>query len=267
VTGFQAGASEPAIRALVGGAPARAPVVLPVVGPVDPAGVPLALFTAAVAIVDGFNPCAMYVLVVLLGVLLHVPSRARVALYGGTFVAISGIVYFLFMTAWFGVFTLGGLSRAVTLALGAALVAMGLLDLKDAVWLRRGPTRSIPDRAKPGLFRRMRAIAGTASLPAALLGIAALAFVVNLVELGCTLGLPAMYTRVLSLQTQLGVSGRLGYLALYAAIYVLPLAAIVAVFAVTLRRLVLSERGARLLKGVTGALLVGSGVAFLWRPG
>jgi len=90
---------------------------------------------------------------------------------------------------------------------------------------------------------------------------------VNLVELGCTLGLPAMYTRVLSLQRDLGAAGRLAYLALYNVFYVVPLAVIVAVFALTLRRLVLAERGARILKGVAGVLLLAFGSLFLWRPG
>jgi hypothetical protein len=268
VVGFRPGESEEAIRAIVAGAGEGAGVVsLPWIGRVDPRAVPLPVFTAAVGLVDGLNPCAMYVLVVLLGVLLHVGSRRRIALYGFTFVAVSGIVYFLFMTAWLGLFALGGLSRALTAGLGVVLAGMGLLNLKDAVWLRRGPTLSVPERARPGLFRRMRAVASASSAPAALVGVAALALVVNLVELGCTLGLPAVYTRVLSLRTDLGPAGRLGYLALYNVAYVVPLAAVVTVFVLTLRRIVLTERTARALKGVSGALLLGFGLLFLLRPG
>ena len=268
VVGFRRGESEAAIRAIASGAGEGAGAVsLPWIGPVDPRAVPMPLFTVAVGLLDGVNPCAMYVLVVLLGILLHVGSRRRIALYGFTFVAVSGIVYFLFMTAWLGLFALGGLSRALTAGLGVALAGMGLLNLKDAVWLRRGPTLSVPERAKPGLFRRMRAVASAASAPAALAGVAALALVVNLVELGCTLGLPAVYTRVLSLRTDLGPAGRIGYLALYNVAYVVPLAAVVAAFILTLRRVVITERAARVLKGVSGALLLGFGLLFLLRPG
>jgi hypothetical protein len=228
---------------------------------------PLAVFTVAVGLVDGVNPCAMYVLVVLLGILLHARSRARMALYGGAFVVMSGVVYFTFMTVWLGAFSLGGMSRTLTAGLGAALVVMGLLNAKDAIWLKRGPSLSVPDAAQPGLHRRMRRIAGAASLPAGLAGVAALAFVVNLVELGCTLGLPAVYTRVLSLRADLGTAARAAYLALYNLAYVVPLAAIVAAFVLTLRRAVLSPRGARILKGVSGALLLAFGALFLLAPG
>jgi hypothetical protein len=159
------------------------------------------------------------------------------------------------------------MSRTITAALGCVLLAMGLLNAKDALWLRRGPSLSVPGAAKPGLHRRMRAVAGAASLPAGLAGVAALAVVVNLVELGCTIGLPAVYTRILSLRGDLGPAGRAAYLALYNAAYVVPLALVVAVFVLTLRRVVLTERGARILKGISGALLVAFGALFLLAPG
>jgi hypothetical protein len=237
------------------------------VGVVDARRMPLGAFTLLVGLVDGVNPCAMYVLVVLLGILLHAGSRGRMALYGGAFVLMSGLVYFAFMTVWLGAFSLGGVSRTITSVLGGVLVVMGLVNAKDAVWLKRGPSLSVPDAAKPGLHRRMRAIASAATLPAGLAGVTALAFVVNLVELGCTIGLPAVYTRVLSLRTDLGPWRRAGYLALYNLAYVVPLALIVAVFVLTLRRMVLTERGARILKGVSGALLLLFGAAFLLAPG
>jgi hypothetical protein len=278
VVGFRSGLTEAPLRALVRraveGAAAPAPdtggvarVALPGLGVVDARRMPLGAFTLVVGLVDGVNPCAMYVLVVLLGILLHARSRARMALYGGVFVVMSGVVYFLFMTVWLGAFSLGGVSRTITSVLGGVLVMMGLVNAKDAVWLKKGPSLSVPDAAKPGLHRRMRAIAGAASVPAALAGVTALAFVVNLVELGCTIGLPAVYTRVLSLRVDLGPWRRAAYLALYNVAYVVPLAAIVAVFVLTLRRLVLSERGARILKGISGALLVGFGALFLLAPG
>jgi hypothetical protein len=278
VVGFRHGVTEEPLRALVrralAGAAAEPPdagasarVSLPFVGVVDARRMPLGTFTLLVGLVDGVNPCAMYVLVVLLGILLHAGSRGRMALYGVAFVLMSGVVYFAFMTVWLGAFSLGGVSRTITSVLGGVLVVMGLVNAKDAVWLKKGPSLSVPDAAKPGLHRRMRAIASAATLPAGLAGVTALAFVVNLVELGCTIGLPAVYTRVLSLRTDLGPWRRAAYLALYNLAYVVPLALIVAVFVLTLRRMVLSERGARILKGVSGALLLLFGAAFLLAPG
>jgi thiol-disulfide isomerase/thioredoxin len=269
IVGFQRGVTEARLEEALGageGVMAPRTIRLPWLGDLDPSRVPFPVFTVAVGLVDGVNPCAMYVLVVLLGILLHARSRGRIALYGGIFVAASGIVYYLFMSAWLGLFALAGVGRGFTLVLGAVLVAMGLVNLKEVAWFKRGPSLMIPEAAKPGLFRRMRAVAESASLPVAAAGITALALLVNLVELGCTLGLPAVYTRILSLRPGLGPLGRAGWLALYNAAYVVPLGAIVLVAVVTMRKLTLGERGARILKGISGALLVLFGILFLVAP-
>jgi len=271
ITGYVEGSTEGQVRALLApdagaGMGAVRKVHLPLVGHVDPTSVSLPVFTLLIGLVDGINPCAMWVLLVLLGILMHVKSRKRLLLFGGTFVVASGVVYFVFMTAWVSVFSLVGFSRLATVLLGIVVLGMGLVNLKELVWFEKGVSLTIPDKAKPSLFRRMRAIASAASLPAAFLGIAVLAFFVNLIELGCTLGLPAVYTRILTLRPELSSAGRYGYLALYNLAYVVPLALIVGVYAVTLHRLALGERGAKVLKGVSGTLLVLFGLLFILAP-
>jgi thiol-disulfide isomerase/thioredoxin len=276
VVGFAKGETESQLRRMIAdassgagraGAAARASNVVrvPWLGEIDALSVSLPGLSVAMGLADGVNPCAMWVLVVLLGILLHVERTQRMLLYAGTFVVMSGVVYFVFMVAWAALFELVGLSRVVTMVLGGALLGMGAINLKDVVWFKRGPSLVIPDKVKPGLFRRMRAIAGAASTPAALAGIAVLAFVVNLVELGCTLGLPAVFTRILSLRG-LRTGPRLGYLALYNVAYVVPLLLVVAAFILLRRRLVMTERAARALKAVSGLLLVVFGGMFLLAP-
>jgi len=281
VVGYAKGETDTQVRAMVANAlrarsadagaassgdpPPQKVVTVPWLGEVDPSTVSLPWLTLGIGLADGMNPCAIWVLVVLLGILLHVESTRRMVLYAGTFVVMSGVVYFVFMTAWATLFGLVGLSRVVTMILGAALLAMGLINLKDVAWFKKGPSLVIPDRVKPGLFRRMRAISGAATTPAALGGIAALAFVVNLVELGCTLGLPAIYTRILTLRG-LAAAPRFAYIALYNVAYVVPLLIVVAVFIGLKRRIVMTAGVARALKGVSGLLLAAFGLLFVLAP-
>lgn len=273
VVGYNGPPTEAEVREAIarGGAPVTEhdvrSVTLPLIGTVDPTAISLPAFALLVGLVDGVNPCAMWVLLVLLSILVHVKSRRRLLLFGGTFVVASGVVYFVFMTAWIGLFALAGLSRPVTVVLGLVVLSTGLINLKELFWFKQGVSLMIPEKAKPSLFRRMRAIAGSASLPAAFLGITVLAFLVNLIELGCTLGLPAVFTRILTLRSDLSGAARFGYLALYNVAYVVPLALIVAAYALTLHRLALSERGAKVLKAVSGVLLVSFGLLFLLAPG
>ena len=273
VVGFAPETSEAALRALVERALSgevesvrEHNVTLPIVGQVDPSAISLPAFTLLVGLIDGVNPCAMWVLLVMLGILMHVKSRARLLLFGGTFVVVSGVVYFIFMTAWTHMFALVGISRFVTIALGAIVLLMGLINLKELIWFERGVSLMIPDKAKPGLYRRMREIARSGSTPAAYLGIVVLAFLVNLIELGCTLGLPAIYTRILTLREDLSAPARYAYLGLYNVAYVVPLALIVVVYAVTLHRFTLGERAAKILKGISGVLLVLFGLLFILAP-
>ncbi len=270
VIGFSPGSTEAKVRALLrGGQSTKVPIAfidLPWIGSVSTGEHTLATLALLIGLIDGINPCAMWVLLVLLGVMMHVRSRRRLALVGGLFVLMSGLVYFAFMTVWLELFEYAGLSRPVTIALGIAVVTMGLINIKELIWFKKGVSLTIPERAKPGLYRRMRRVANAASLPAAVVGIALLALLVNLIELGCTLGLPAVFTRILSAKTELGSAERYAYLALYNLAYVVPLAAIVAVYAVSLHRLALTERGAKVLKLVSGVLLLTFGTILLWVP-
>lgn len=188
------------------------------------------------------------------------------ALVAGTFVAVSGAAYFVFMLAWLNVFLVLGVSRALELGLGVVAVVIGAVHLKDGFAPGVGPSLSIPESAKPGLYRRLRAVVRAERPLAALVGAAALAVVVNLVELGCTAGLPAVYTRILTLR-ELPAWQYVGYLVLYNAAYVADDALVVATAVLTLSRRRIQERGARVLQLMSGGVMLGLGLLLLLAPG
>ncbi len=246
-------------------AAAAPPLVVPLLGPVDLERYSLPALTLVLAGLDSFNPCAFFVLLFLLSLLVHARSRSRILLVGGIFVAFSGIVYFVFMAAWLNLFlVVGRLSLATTLA-GALALVIGALNVKDYVWMKRGPTLSIPEGAKPGLFQRMRALVAGESTPALVGGAMVLALAANTYELLCTAGFPMVFTRALTLN-ELSSAEHYLYLALYNAIYVVPLALVVVVFAVTLGARKLGEREGRILKLVSGLMMAGLGLVLLIEP-
>jgi cytochrome c biogenesis protein CcdA len=247
------------------GAPASGRIDIPLFGTVDPSTISLPTLTLVLAGLDAFNPCAFFVLLFLLSMMAHQKSRSRMLLIGGVFVAISGIMYFAFMAAWLSVFQLFGHLSWVTLAAGALAILVGLTNIKDFFWFARGFSLSIPESKKPDVFRRARAILNAEQLPAMFAATAFLAVAANFYELLCTAGFPMIYTRVLTL-AELPAGTRYVYLAAYNIIYVLPLAAIVAVFARTLGARKLSEREGRLLKLLSGLMMLGLGVLLLLAP-
>jgi cytochrome c biogenesis protein CcdA len=221
--------------------PAASIIDLPLIGALDPASLSLPALTLVLAGLDAFNPCAFFVLLFLLSMMAHQKSRARMLVIGGVFVAISGLMYFAFMAAWLNVFQLFGHLAWVTLAAGALAVFVGAVNVKDFFRFEQGLTLSIPESKKPDIFRRTRAILAADNLPAMLAATVVLAIAANFYELLCTAGFPMVYTRLLTL-ADLSPAGRYAYLAAYNLIYVVPLAAIVAVFAGTLGARKLSER-------------------------
>ena len=99
------------------------------------------------------------------------------------------------MATWLNIFMFLGIKKYVTIALGSLALVMGLINAKDFFFFKKGISLVIPEGSKPGLYERARKILRQGDAWLGIAGTAALAFFVNLVELGCTIGLPAIYTR------------------------------------------------------------------------
>jgi len=242
-----------------------APVAVPFFGSLDPEGLSLPVFTLVLGLLDSFNPCAFFVLLFLLSLLVHLRSRRIMLLVGGTFVFFSGLIYFLFMAAWLNLFLLAGRMQQVTTVAGVVALLVAALNIKDFFFFHQGPTLSIPESAKPRLFKRMRHLLTEDRLPSVLLGTVVLAVAANSYELLCTAGFPMVYTRVLTLHN-LEPWQYYACLALYNAVYVVPLLAIVLVFTFTLGAKKLSEWQGRVLKLVSGLMMLLLGLVLLVNP-
>jgi hypothetical protein len=240
-------------------------LLLPFIGTLDPESNSLLMFTLIIAGMDSFNPCAFFVLLFLLSLMVHARSRARMLLIGSTFVGISALIYFLFMAAWLNLFMMIGAIPAITLVAAMIAIIIGIINAKDYFLFRQGPSLSIPESAKPGLYRRMRELLKANNIATMLLGTAALAVAANSYELLCTAGFPMVYTRLLTLN-ELNNLQHYAYLVLYNFIYVIPLMIIVIFFSFTLGAYKLSEQQGRFLKLLSGLMMLGLGLIMLFAP-
>jgi glutaredoxin len=240
-------------------------IELPVFGQVHVRELGLPLLSLTLGLVDGFNPCAMWVLLFLLSLLVNLRSRRRMAAIGGTFVVVSGLAYYLFMSAWLGMFLVVGVSRWLQATLGLVAIAVGSIHVKDCVWPHHGPSLSIPEKAKPKIYARARRIVYAENLSGALAAAVALAVMVNLIELLCTAGLPALFTQILAAH---GLSWweHQAYIALYVLAYMFDDSVMVLIAVVTLSRRKVQERAGRALKLVSGGVMVILGLMLLLRP-
>ena len=240
-------------------------VDVPLLGRISLRGLGLPLFTIVLGLLDGFNPCAMWVLLFLLSMLVHLRDRKKMFLIGGAFVVVSGLVYFAFMAAWLNLFFLIGASRLTHVLLGTVAAMIGILNLKDFFAFGRGPSVAIPEAAKPKVYEQVRRVLRAENLFGALVAVVVLAMLVNTVELLCTAGLPAVYTRVLT-SYALPAWQYYGYLILYNLAYLADDSLMLAVAVVTLSREKLQERGARFLKLTSGGVMLALGLILILRP-
>jgi hypothetical protein len=240
-------------------------VDLPLFGRLDARQTSLPVMTIMIAGLDSFNPCAFFVLLSLLGLLVHARSRSRMFLIGGIFVFFSGFIYYLFMAAWLNLFLLMGQVAVITTIAGCVSTVIGLINIKDYFFFKQGVSLTIPDSAKPRLFDRMRRLLHAASLPSILAGTTVLAMVANSYELLCTAGFPMVFTRILTLHPMSATAYYL-YLGLYAGVYVVPLFLIVAVMSITLGSRKLTEQQGRVLKLISGSMMFGLGIVLIFNP-
>ena len=238
---------------------------LPIVGTIDYQDFSLPVLTLFIASLDAFNPCAFFVLLFLLSLMVHTRDRMRITVIGSTFVLFSGIMYFLFMAAWLNLFLLTKQLAMITVGAGLIAVVIGLVNIKDYFFFQQGISLSIPESAKPKLFERIRNLVQAGQWPTMIAATMVLAIVANSYELLCTAGLPMVYTRILTLQSLSNEHYYL-YLAFYNLIYVVPLFLIVVVYTWTLGSRKLSERQGRLLKLLSGLMMLSLGGMLLLAP-
>jgi hypothetical protein len=240
-------------------------VDLPWWGTVKADEVSLPALTVVLGGLDAFNPCAFFVLLILLGLMVHTRSKRKMLLIGVIFVFVSGLVYFMFMAAWLNLFFLVGHMRVITLAAGVVAVIAAVINIKDFFFFKQGVSLSMSDSARSRLVKRMTGLLHHDNMLSLIAGTAGLAFAANLYELLCTAGIPLVYTRVLTLR-QLAPVEYYGYLALYNAIYVTPLFLIVVGFSFTFSAHKLTEYQGRVLKLISGLMMLALGVILVTNP-
>jgi len=238
---------------------------IPFLGSISSDEYSLPILTVFIAGMDAFNPCAFFVLLFLLSMMVHSRSRRRMALIGGIFVFFSGAIYFLFMAAWLNLFIYLGELRLITLVAGAIAVLIALVNIKDYFWFKRGFSLSIADDEKPKLIDRIRQLLRLDSITTVIVATVILAVVANSYELLCTAGFPMVYTRILTLRS-LPVESYYLYLLFYNLIYILPLLTIVAVFTIKLGSRKLSEQEGMVLKLLSGIMMLMLGGLLIVSP-
>jgi len=188
---------------------------LPLVGDINVKSFSLPALAVIIGTIDGFNPCSLWVLLFLIGLLLEVGDRRKMMVLGGAFILTEALTYLFFMTAWLQFILFVGFIAIVRIAIGLAALAGGGWSLSQLLKKKDDSGCEVTGEEKRNkIFDRISKIAKQEKWFFALLGVVALAFSVNLIEMVCSAGLPALFTQVLALNN-LSEFQRIMYLVLY----------------------------------------------------
>ncbi len=238
---------------------------IPLIGQVNVSNMPLFAMTLLVAFVDGFNPCSLWVITFLLGIVVHSGSRKKTFAVGLTFISIATLVYALFILGLFNTFTVIGYMNWIKLAVATVAFIFGAVNIKDYFWYKKGISFTIPDRFKPQIFKNIRGIMKKESIIAMILATIVMAFGVTFVELICTAGFPVIWTSILAEQ---GVSKSLFALlfGLYMLIYFIDEFVVFAGVVFTLKASKFEETQGRMLKLIGGIIMLTLSGVWLVKP-
>ena len=194
---------------------------VPLLGKVDLTQLSLPALAVLLGLVDGFNPCALWVLIFMITLLINEKSKAKIWLVAGSFVFASAVSYFLFMTAWLNLFLLIGYIRIITLLIGLFAIGAGILNLKEYVESKGQLVCKVGDEdGKEKTMGRIQKIISQPITIGVILAVVALAFSVNAIEFVCSAAIPAIFTQVLALSAISSVEHYL-YISLYVFFYML----------------------------------------------
>lgn len=242
-------------------------IKLPLFGEIDTAKVSLPILTVIFGVLDGFNPCAMWILLFLIALLLNSRSRKRMWLIAGTFILVSGVVYFLILAAWLNLFLAISYVNLTRILIGALAVAVGLWQIKNFLTYHSNVCKVVGLKAKMenGLRNKAEKIVSSPLTWAMIGGVVLLALGVNLIEFFCSAGLPTIYTRVLTLS---GLSSFAYYLYLlfYTIIFMLDDLIIFFLAIITLKKLSFSEKYNYWTTLIGGLLIFVLGVLLIFKP-
>ena len=239
---------------------------LPFLGKIDVKTLSLPVLTIILGVIDGFNPCAMWVLLFLISLLISVKDRKRLWVLGITFIAASAIMYYFFMAAWLNVTMY--LQATIWLRIAVALVALGggSYNLFKAIKQKGDGCEVVNDERRDKIFTKIRNFTSENSYWLSILGMIGLAITINMIELLCSAGLPVIYTQILTMNELPSISYYL-YLGGYVLFFMLDDMIVFGTAVLTMKLTGISTRFAKVTHIIGAILMIVIGILLIVDPG
>lgn len=241
-------------------------VKLPLIGEVKLKNLTLPLITVVIGLADGFNPCAMWVLLFLISMLIGMKDKKRMWILGSTFLLTSALIYLIFMMSWLNLANL--LISVVWVRVIIAVVSLvgGFINLRGYIKHRKvSGCDVVDDKKRNRIITRIKKFTTEKNFWLAILGVIVLAISVNVVELACSAGLPVMFIEILSLNNLTAIE-EIIYIVLYMLFFLLDDFVVFVIAMTTLSLTGVSSKYGNLSKLIGGILMLFIGLLLMFKP-
>ncbi|MDD3172043.1 MAG: hypothetical protein PHO86_06955, partial [Bacilli bacterium] len=242
--------------------------VIPFFGEVDVKEFSLFFIAIVMGFIDGINPCAMWILLFLISMLIPTKDKKKIWLLGGTFLLTSGVFYFIIMMAWIKTVQIIAAKQFFLIAIGVfALIAGGYnvyRYIKSTIKKEVGCDVTDVDQ-KRKITTKIRKILNEKSILIALFGIIVLAITVNFIELACSAGLPVLFSQILSINEVSNLATLL-YVIVYIIFFLIDDFIIFGIAVFTLKIVGVSNKFTKYSHLIGGILMLIIGILLLFFP-
>lgn len=240
---------------------------IPILGKIDIRTVSLPLVSIVIGFIDGFNPCAMWVLLFLITILFNMKDKKKMWILGITFLVTSALVYLLFMLAWLKVALSFTSIKIVRILIALVALIGGFINLRSYIrsLSKDDGCEVVDDKKRKSIISKIKKIAAEKSFALALIGIITLAVSVNLVELACSAGLPLVFTQILAINN-LSSFGYGFYMFLYILFFLIDDIVIFVIAMLTLNIKGISSKYGKYSHLIGGIIMVLIGILMIFKP-
>lgn len=242
-------------------------ITLPIIGKVDSKKVSLPLVATIIGFVDGFNPCAMWVLIFLISMLIGSKNKKRMFLLGTIFLLTSALIYMLFMLAWLKI-------MLSALQINIIKIIIGIIAIIGAIWNLKSFYNSLKkdvgceivnDNKRKRIINKIKKFTSEKSLLLSIIGIIGLAISVNFIEFACSAGWPVVFTEILALNDLNGISYFI-YILIYIFFYLIDDLVIFIIALATLKITGISNKYNKYSHLIGGILMLIIGILMIFKP-
>ena len=243
-------------------------VTVPVLGKINAKKVSLPIIAILLGLVDGFNPCAMWILIFLITMLFNMKDRKKMWILGLTFILTSGIVYLMFMFAWLNLATFISKIAFIRLLIAVIALVVGLINVYkyiDSLKKKDEGCDVVDKKDRKKIMEKIISITHEKKFIIALLGIMVLAASVNIIELMCSIGIPLLFTQILAMNN-LSTFSYMIYMFIYIFFFLIDDIVIFVISMVTLKVTGLSTKYTKYSHLVGGIIMLIIGLLLIIKP-